>query len=180
MDLASTLSLFNPKAITSGERNAVRELWDLLSPLPGGKLIFSKAIGKAAPYTGTIDAKVEVLRRGYSEVRMMDRPGLRNHLSSIHAVALANLAELTANIALAYTLPDDARFIVSGLSIEYLKKARGTLRGICECPLVDSNEKREFPIHVSMRAISGEEVARATLRSLVGPKQSSRNSRAPT
>jgi acyl-coenzyme A thioesterase PaaI-like protein len=170
LDLASTLSLFHPKSISSGDRNVVRELWDVLSPLPGGKQLFSRAIGKAAPYTGTIGAKVEVLRRGYAEVRLIDRPSVRNHLRCIHAVALVNLAELTGNVALAYTLPDDARFIVAGISIEYLKKARGTIRGICESPLIESAEKREYAIEVSMRNISGEEVARATLRSLVGPK----------
>jgi acyl-coenzyme A thioesterase PaaI-like protein len=170
MDLAATLSLFNPKAISRGDRNVVRELWDLLSPLPAGKQLFSRAIGMAAPYTSTIGAKVEVLRKGYAEVRLLDKPSVRNHLASIHAVALVNLAELTGNVALAYTLPDDARFIVAGLSIEYLKKARGTIRGICECPLIESSEKREYEIAVSMRNISGEEVARAKLRSLVGPK----------
>jgi acyl-coenzyme A thioesterase PaaI-like protein len=170
VDLASTLSLFNPKSISSGDRNVVRELWDRLSPLPGGRKLFSRAIGMAAPYTSTIGAKVEVLRRGYAEVRLEDRPSVRNHLKCIHAVALVNLAELTGNIALSYTLPNDARFIVAGLSIEYLKKARGTIRGICDCPLIESNEKKEYAIEVSMRNISGEEVARATLRSLVGPK----------
>ena len=170
MDLASTLSLFSPKNIASGDRNVVRELWDMLSPLPGGKQIFSRAIVMAAPYTSTIGAKVELLRKGYGEVRMLDQPRLRNHLSSIHAVALVNLAELTGNVALAYTMPDDARFIVAGLSIEYLKKARGTIRGICELPVIASSEKKEYAIAVSMRNTAGEEVARCTLRSLVGPK----------
>ena len=32
----------------------IRAMWSRLSSLPGGKLLFSKAIGKAAPYTGTI------------------------------------------------------------------------------------------------------------------------------
>lgn len=164
------LSLLNPKNISSGKRNIVREAWDALSGLPGGKTLFSLGIGRAAPYTGTIHAKVEELRIGFAEVRMFDRPELRNHLSSIHAVALLNLAELTGNIALAYSLPDDARFIVAGMSIDYIKKARGTIRGVCECEEITSNERREFEIVVTMRNTAGEEVARATLRSLVGPK----------
>jgi acyl-coenzyme A thioesterase PaaI-like protein len=166
------LSLLNPKNLASGDRNIVREAWDMLSPLPGGKKLFSLAIGRAAPYTGTIHAKVEELRVGFAEVRMFDRPDLRNHLSSVHAVALLNLAELTGNVALAYSLPNDARFIVAGMSIDYLKKARGTIRGVCECPPITSSERREFAIDVTMRNTAGEEVARATLRSLVGPKPS--------
>ena len=66
---------------------------------------------------------------------MADRRAVRNHLDCVHAIALANLAELAGNVALAYSLPDDARFIVSGMEIEYLKKARGMITAIGESPV---------------------------------------------
>jgi acyl-coenzyme A thioesterase PaaI-like protein len=158
--------------IGSSRHNLIRGLWDRVGALPGGKALFSRFIGMAAPYTGSIDAKVEVLRSGHAEVVMRDRRGLRNHLKSVHAIALTNLAELTGNIALAYSLPDDARFIVAGLSIDYVKKARGAIRGVCDCPVPETSERREYDVVVSMRDAAGEEVARATLRTLVGPKRS--------
>lgn len=171
MKLPASLAFLDPTKIANSDRNVIRDLWDRLSPLPFGKKIFSRAVGMAAPYTGTIDAKVEQLRKGYAEVRMFDRPTLRNHLQSVHAVALVNLAELTGNVALAYSLPDDGRFIVSGISIEYLKKARGTLRATSECPEITSSEKRSYIVPVSIWNQIGEEVARAQLTSLVGPKR---------
>ncbi len=82
-----------------------------------------------------------------------------------------NLAELAGNIALAYSLPDDARFIVAGISIEYVKKARGKITARCDCPVPETSERREYPVPVTMEDASGEVVARATLRSLVGPKK---------
>jgi acyl-coenzyme A thioesterase PaaI-like protein len=170
MELASVLSKFSPAAISTSDRNVVRELWDRLSPLPGGKRLFSAAIGQAAPYTSTVGARVEVLRRGHAEVTLRDRRAVRNHLSCVHAVALVNLAELTGNIALAYSLPDDARFIVAGLQIDYLKKARGIIRGTCDSPVPETSERREMDVPVEMRDEAGELVARCTLRSLVGPK----------
>jgi acyl-coenzyme A thioesterase PaaI-like protein len=165
------LAYLSPKAIAESDRNVIRELWDMLSPLPLGKAAFSKAVGLAAPYTATIGAKVVTLRTGYAEVEMADRPGLRNHLSSVHAVALVNLAELTGNVALAYSLPNDARFIVAGLSIDYLKKSRGLIRATSECPVPPSSERAEYVVPVSMWNGDGEEVARAELKSLVGPKR---------
>ncbi len=167
---ALDLGWLDPAAISSGDRNVVRDMWDRMFPLPGGKRLFSLAVGRAAAYTGTIGARVEELRLGHAEVVMRDRPALRNHLRSVHAVALVNLAELTGNLALAYSLPDDARFIVSGLSIDYVKKSRGTIRGVCDCPVPETSERREYEVPVSMRDDSGEEVARCVLRSLVGPK----------
>ncbi len=170
MGLASTLSAF-ASDVNATDRNLIRDAWDKLSRVPGGARVFSRMVGLAAPYTGTIGAQVEVLRKGHSEVTLRDRRAVRNHLHSLHAVALANLAELTGNLAVAYSLPDDARFIVAGMNLDYLKKARGTLRGVCDCPVPDTSQKREYEVVVHIYDAAGEEVTRATLRTLVGPKR---------
>ena len=155
-----------------GDKNVVREAWNLVAGLPGGKALFSRLIGRMAPYTGTIGARITALRPGFCQAQLADRKEVRNHLSSVHAVALVNLAELAGNAALAYSLPDDGRFIVAGLSIEYVKKARGTITATSECPIPTSSARAEYEVPVVMTDASGEVVARATLRSLVGPKRS--------
>lgn len=154
----------------SGNRNFIKELWDRVHALPGGTRIFSRAIGLAAPYTSTIGAHVEVLRRGHAEVTLRDRKAVRNHIQCVHAIALANLAELAGNIALAYSLPDDGRFIVSGMEIEYLKKARGTITAAGEPPIPRTSARAHYDVPVTLRDASGEEVAKVILHSLVGPK----------
>jgi acyl-coenzyme A thioesterase PaaI-like protein len=156
---------------SSAKRNVVRDLWDALHRLPGGRLAFSVAVGRAAPYTGSIGARVEELRRGHARVVLRDRHVVRNHLDCVHAIALANLAEMTGNVALAYSLPDDARFIVAGMSLEYLKKARGTITATCDAPTPANSDRVEYPVEVLMRDVGGELVCRATLRTLVGPKR---------
>ncbi len=154
-----------------GDRNVVRDAWNLVAGLPGGKILFSKMMGRLAPYTGTIDARVTALRPGFCQAVLADHRGVRNHLACIHAVALVNLAELTGNAALLYSLPDDGRFIVAGLSIEYVKKARGTITATSECPVPSSSARAEYEVPVVLTDASGEVVARAILRSLVGPKR---------
>ena len=152
--------------------NPVRTTWDRLQAVPGGRRVFSLMVGRLARYTGTIGAVVEELRPGFARVTMGDTPLVRNHLRSVHAVALANLAELTGNVALAYALPDDARFIVAGMDLRYVKKARGTITGTTRCPIPTSSATADVEVPVELRDANNDLVATAVLHSRVGPKRS--------
>jgi uncharacterized protein (TIGR00369 family) len=167
--VAQLRSMIRPDAERRG--NMIRDAWDRLHGLPGGARIFSRLVGRAAPYTASIGARVLELRPGYAGVELRDRRAVRNHIDCVHAIALANLAELCGNVAVAYALPDNARFIVAGMSIDYLKKARGTITAESRPPAITGSERQEHAVEVEMRDPRGELVARATLRTLIGPKR---------
>ena len=171
MNLPGPLARLLPRLDLDGDRNLVREAWNLLAGLPGGKILFSRLIGQLAPYSGSINARVVALRPGFCQVELDDRRAVRNHLQCVHAIALCNLAEIAGNVAVAYSLPDGARFIVAGLSIEYLKKARGMITATGECPATLTADRVEHAIPVRLSDAAGEVVARATLRTLVGPRR---------
>jgi acyl-coenzyme A thioesterase PaaI-like protein len=155
----------------SPSRNAIRDLWTRTRALPAGNLLFSTLLGRMVPYTGSISPRVEELRTGYARVSMNDRRRVRNHLDSVHAVAVMNLAEVTGGLALNYGLPPEARAILIGLSIEYSKKARGRLTAESSLQLPDSSERREYEFDTTVRDEGGDEVARARARWLVGPRE---------
>lgn len=163
-----TFSLSPRRLRSMGPGAWIREGWQRASRIPGGRLIFSRVLGIAIPYTGSIGAEVLNLEPGYAKVALAERRGLRNHLNSIHAIALANLAELTGNLALACALPDDGRFIVTRLAIEYKKKARGRIIAECRCEPPSSSERREYDIEVALRDSQEVVVATAVLTTLVG------------
>jgi len=145
--------------------------WDRLNKLPGGPWLFSKGLGLFIPYTGSVDPRVEAFSPGYARVRLPDRRRVRNHLRSVHAVALANLAELTGNLAMLYAMPEDARFIVTALSMEYVKKARGTIVAEAHCAVPPDNQRQVYDNPVVLRDLLGDTVATAVVRSLVGPSR---------
>jgi acyl-coenzyme A thioesterase PaaI-like protein len=148
----------------------LRQAWASLSTKPAGKQLFSFMFGKMVPYTGTIGAQVVELRPGYAKMVLRDRKQVRNHLNSVHAIALANLGEATSGLAMNFGLPDDARAIVVKLGITYSKKARGPITAECKVEIPDFSVQQEHAIDAVMTDASGDEVARLTATWLVGPR----------
>jgi acyl-coenzyme A thioesterase PaaI-like protein len=144
------------------------KIWQRLAPWPGGRWLFSRLVGYIAPYTGTIGASVKVLRPGYARVELRDRRKVRNHLNSIHAIALMNLGEVTTGLALMTGLKPGIRGIITGLSIEYFKKARGRLVSVAETMQPEIQGDLEHEVIAEIRDQSGDVVARCTARWRLG------------
>src|SRR5438552_191558 len=120
-------------------------------------------IGQMAPYNGSMGARVELLEPGHARWSLRDRRRVRNHLRSIHAVALVNLTEVTSGTAMLSALPPGTRGIVTGLSIEYLKKARGRVTAECRChvPALAPNAATQYEVQADVHDEAGDVVARA-------------------
>ena len=150
---------------------ALRKHWQRLVALPGGKRLFSRLLGEFVPYTGTLGATIEVLEPGHCIVKLKERRKLRNHLRSVHAMALANLGEMATGLALMNGLPDRMRGILTRFDIEYLKKARGRLMAECRCEIPSTNQELELDVRCEIRDTAGDVVSVVTAHWLVGPEK---------
>ena len=144
--------------------------WNRAQNFPAGPWIFARVLGFAVPYTGTIRPKILELRPGYAKVALKDRRRVRNHLKSVHAIALMNLGEFSTGMALMAALSPNARAILTNLSIQFGKKARGLITAECCLEPIDETVRGEYQFISTLRNASGEVVSTATATWLVGPK----------
>lgn len=148
----------------------IRPLWDRLSPLPGGRWLFSRLLGLMVPYSGTVGARVEELAPKRCRVSLRERRKIRNHLGSIHAVALVNGAELASGLAMAMALPAGVRGIPTRIEVDFHRKARGriTVEGRADPP-VGVPDGVESIARATLRNEAGETVAEARVVWTLGP-----------
>ena len=130
--------------------------------------IFSRIFGWQVPYSGSVRPHIRVLEPGHAEIEIPDRRANRQHLGSVHAIALLNLAEQASGLALLTGLPEDVRGIVTHISMQYLKKARGTIRAACHVSAPAVASDLDFDVTADCLDPEGDVVARATVRWRLG------------
>ena len=135
-------------------------LWARLSRWPGGNRLFSRLLGRMAPYTGSVRATVLELRDGFCRAELRDRRCVRNHLRSIHAIALMNLGELVTGLAVMHAIDGMGRGIVTELRMEYLKKARGTITATCAVSVPQTSGSHALSVEGELVDSEGDPVAR--------------------
>ena len=143
-----------------------------LSSMPGGRWLFSKLVCLKAPYFASIAPRIDVLEPGRGVATIAHRRRVTNHIGTVHAIALCNLAEFVGGLACDVSIPASMRWIPKGMVVAYLKKATGTMRATATPAFAprEANEGYELPFEVVVEDPRGEAVFKATIAMWVSPK----------
>jgi acyl-coenzyme A thioesterase PaaI-like protein len=155
-----------------GPAPRVLGIWQRLSGLPAGKWAFSRIVCWKAPYFASVRPRFEVLEPGRCEVRIRKRRAVLNHIGTVHAIAMCNMAELAAGTMTDVSIPPTHRWIPKGMAVEYLAKAATDLRAVAQLdPRQTFGAAAEVPVTVNVLDAAGQLVFRAVITMWVSPKK---------
>jgi uncharacterized protein (TIGR00369 family) len=154
-----------------GEVSSALDLWKRCEGLPFGKAIFSRIICWKAPYFGSIRPRFEEFRPGSARVSMRKRRAVTNHIGTVHAIAMCNLAELAAGTMTEISIPPAMRWLPKGMTVEYVKKAESDVEAHATCGEIAEGPGRDVPVTVEVKDSAGEVVCRAVITMWVSPRR---------
>lgn len=147
-------------------------LWRKLSTKPGGKLLFSKLVCWKAPYFASIRPRFVELAPGCCLLTIPKRRAVHNHIGTVHAIAMCNMAELAGGTMTEVSIPATHRWIPKGMSVEYIKKAETDLRAEAAFTTpAEFGPAAAVPVTVNVTDTNGQLVFRAEISMWISPKQ---------
>lgn len=138
-------------------------MYNKASKLPAGKWIFSKALCVVAPYFGSIKPMFDELRPNYCQISIKKRRKVQNHIGTVHAIAMCNMAELAGGTMTDISIPKGARWIPAGMTVQYVKKAKTDLVAIADGSSLDWTVNGDVIVPVVVKDTVGETVFTANI-----------------
>lgn len=151
--------------------NKLMRIYSKCEKFPGGNWIFSQIVCRMAPYFGSIRPRFVELRPGYSKVTLKKRRAVQNHIGTVHAIAICNLAEVAAGIMIEASMPSHMRWIPKGMTVSYLRKAPSDLTATCSIDTTMLGTGGDFPMPVEVFDKDNNMVVKAVITMYLSEKK---------
>lgn len=146
------------------------ELYRKFTRFPMGNWLFSRMVCLRAPYFSSIAPQFLELAPGAARVSMKNRRRVRNHIGTVHAIAMCNLCELAAGTMTEVSMPRGMRWIPKSMNVEYLAAARTDLLATASIPgPVVPGDAFELPVTTEVTDSHGTVVVRAIINMWISP-----------
>ncbi|KMV30091.1 DUF4442 domain-containing protein [Photobacterium swingsii] len=139
------------------------KIYQRLSKVPFGRRIFSWVVCRMAPYFGSIKPTVTELKPGYAQVQIGKRRRVTNHLNTVHAIAMCNMAELAGGLMTDVSISGKSRWIPTGMTVKYVKKAKTDLTAVANGENIDWTSEGDKIVPVEVKDTEGNTVFTAEI-----------------
>jgi acyl-coenzyme A thioesterase PaaI-like protein len=144
--------------------NRMSRILNKLDGVPSGlrPTLQSFMFGRGVPFVGTARLDFEEVSPERVVISIRNRRRVQNHIKSVHAAAMALLAETATGFAVGIHLPDDRIPLIKSLKIDFVKRAQGDLRAVAhltpdQVQSMLAQEKGELPVSVTVTDENGVE-----------------------
>lgn len=150
--------------------NATLKAWNRMQASGFGRWLFTRAVCWKAPYFASISPRFVSLQPGCAVVSMQKRRKVKNHIGTIHAIAMANLCEIAAGVLTEVTIPVSMRWLPRGMNIQYLAKAETAVHVHASMPAPVGADAQDLVVDCDVRDAGGKTVVTAQISMYVTPK----------
>ncbi len=141
-----------------------------LEPLPAAlrKHALSLIMGRLVRFVGTAGLDIEELTPARAIVAVRSRAKVHNHISGVHAGAMALIAETATGFLVAMNTPDTVVPVIKSMHIEFVQRATGSLRAVAELSeeqrhLIRTTPKGDVIPKIIVTDDAGKEPIRCTM-----------------
>ena len=139
------------------------KLYNRVKDLPAGKWIFTKGLCIVAPYFGSIKPRFDELKPNFCQISMKKRRKVQNHIGTVHAIAMCNMAELAGGTMTDISVPKGARWIPAGMTVKYVAKAKTDLVAVADGSDLDWTVNGDVIVPVVVKDLNGTTVFTADI-----------------
>ena len=125
-------------------------------------VVLTRIIGATVKFVGTAGVKCETLTETEGIFTLANHRRAQNHIGSVHAAAMALLAETATGMVVGMNVPDAAVPVIKSLHVDYNKRTKGALRAHAtltaeQIARIKGTQKGEVTVPVVVTDESGRE-----------------------
>lgn len=150
--------------------NRLNKVMNNIARLPKGwqPFVRSKLIGKIIPFAGTAGCSIQTLTNNECVVVLKNRKKVGNHIGTLHAAAMALVAESATGFVTGMNVPDSRIVVIRSMELTYLKRTNGDLTAKATLSDEDvrrltTEEKGDITVPVKMTDEDGNETVTAKM-----------------
>lgn len=152
------------------KKNNLSRLVDTVNKLPQGMRVWllSTIIGRIVRFAGTAGTRVEKLTPNECVIVMRNKKKVQNHIGSVHAAAMALMAESATGFITGLSVPDSRILVVRNLELEYKRRASGDMKAVAsfsdeQVAFIKNTEKGDIEVPIKITDSTGQETAIARM-----------------